>query len=323
VNALYNEIEPFAADWLESLITAEHIAPGRVERRSITELTAADVGGTGQRHFFAGIGGWSYALRLAGVADDADIWTGSCPCQPFSQAGRRGGTDDPRHLWPAWFRLIRECRPSTIFGEQVAGTDGLAWLDDVLADLEGCGYACGASVVSAGGASAPHARHRIYFVAHADDRSIGERLHVLEGRPRQEVPDADWCGTDGTVADTVRSGRTERRTGAGHGSTARRGGDMGYTDGLAGGRHSGAVPRAQATHEGMRSGNHRPWSTGVELVVCADGKRRPIPTEPTLFPLANGVPNRVGLLRGSGNAIVPQVAAVFIQAAEQARKALT
>ena len=59
---------------------------------------------------------------------EGPVWTGSCPCQPFSSAGLRAGSDDPRHLWPAWFRLIRECRPDTVFGEQVPGADwnGLA-----------------------------------------------------------------------------------------------------------------------------------------------------------------------------------------------------
>jgi DNA (cytosine-5)-methyltransferase 1 len=128
VTALYNEIEPFAAAWMRELMANGHIAQGVVDERSISDLTPADVAGPGQRHFFAGIGGWSYALRLAGVSDDADIWTGSCPCQPFSSAGKRRGTDDPRHLWPTWFALIRECRPAIVFGEQVAGADGLAWL---------------------------------------------------------------------------------------------------------------------------------------------------------------------------------------------------
>ncbi len=286
--ALYNEIDPFAASWLEQLVSAGHIGPGRVERRSITELKPDDVAGPGQRHFFAGIGGWSYALRLAGVPDDADIWTGSCPCQPFSSAGKRSGTSDPRHLWPAWFALIEQCRPPIIFGEQVASIDGLAWLDTVYADLERCGYAVGASDLCAAGVGAPHIRQRLYFVAYAD----GDR------------PQA----------------RNDGRTQSHRGRSIERGGRLGDSDRVSGWRYSGAVPRTQAQDSSMRRGDHGPWTPGqdVDWLECLDGNRRPVPAEPALFPLANGVPNRVGLLRGSGNAIVPQVAAIFIQAAFEA-----
>lgn len=294
MNALYNEIDPFAASWLDNLIAAGHIAPGRVERRSIAELKPADVAGPGQRHFFSGIGGWSYALRLAGVPDDADVWTGSCPCQPFSSAGKRGGTSDPRHLWPTWFALIRECRPPTIFGEQVAGPDGFAWLDGVFADLEGCGYACGAAVVSAGGISAPHGRHRLYFVANAAGARL-DRTATWEERGGQRR----------TWTDSI----------------------LGNADCLSSWQQRGAVPRTHAKNEDVRSGADGSRASGQLLdpwldhrwIDCADGKRRPIPIEPALFPLAHGVPNRVGLLRGSGNAIVPQLAAVFIEAAFAAR----
>ena len=161
LTALYNEIDPFAAEWLRNLIRDRLIAPGDVNETSIEDLRPADVAGPGQRHVFAGIGGWSYALRLAGVPDDADIWTGSCPCQPFSSAGKRGGTRDARHLWPAWFALIREYRPAVILGEQVASRDGLAWLDTVYADLERCGYAVGTADLCAAGIGAPHARQRL------------------------------------------------------------------------------------------------------------------------------------------------------------------
>src|SRR5580692_6094558 len=127
-DAIYNEIEPFAVRWMENLIHAGHIAPGTIESRSIADLAAADVRGAAQFHAFAGVGCWSHALRCAGWPDDLSVWTGSCPCQPFSQAGRGKGTADERHLWPAWFRLIRECRPAVVFGEQVASPAGLAWL---------------------------------------------------------------------------------------------------------------------------------------------------------------------------------------------------
>lgn len=119
----YNENDPFAADWLENLIRAAHIAPGPVDRRSVEEVRGDDLADFAQCHFFAGIGVWSHALRLAGWPDDRPVWTGSCPCQPFSAAGLGRGFDDERHLWPAWHRLVRERRPPVIFGEQVASSD--------------------------------------------------------------------------------------------------------------------------------------------------------------------------------------------------------
>jgi DNA (cytosine-5)-methyltransferase 1 len=91
MSALYNEIEPYACDWLEGLSREGHIARGAVERRSIADLKPEDVADATQFHAFAGIGCWSVALRLAGVADDDRVWTGSCPCQPFSAAGRARG----------------------------------------------------------------------------------------------------------------------------------------------------------------------------------------------------------------------------------------
>lgn len=214
-DAIYNEIEPYTAEWLDNLITAGHIAPGRVDRRSISDLTPADVAGPGQRHFFAGIGGWSYALRLAGIEDSADIWTGSCPCQPFSGAGKGLGVRDPRHLWPAWFELIRQCRPPTVLGEQVASRDGLAWLDLVRADMEGCGYAFGASDLCAAGVGAPHIRQRLYFVAHAGrERFEGERLRVQPGQSRSPSPETGGgsASRTGQLRSRPRSATRSRTT---------------------------------------------------------------------------------------------------------------
>lgn len=120
MSAYYNEFDKHAAQWLRNLIAAGLIAPGDVDERSIADVRADDLAGYRQCHFFAGIGIWSHALRMAGWPDDREVWTGSCPCQPFSTAGQGKGFDDERHLWPVWVDLIRECRPKTIFGEQVS-----------------------------------------------------------------------------------------------------------------------------------------------------------------------------------------------------------
>ena len=155
MNAYYNENDPFAAAWLRNLIATGLISPGFVDERDIQDVQPADLAGYDRHHFFAGIGGWDYALRLAGWPDDRPIWTGSCPCQPFSAAGKRGGLADTRHLWPTWFRLIRECQPPVVFGEQVASKDGRAWLDHVGSDLEADSYAFGAVIVGACGRRNP------------------------------------------------------------------------------------------------------------------------------------------------------------------------
>jgi len=176
--AYFNEIDPYAAQWLRNLIAAGHIAPGDVDERSIVDVHPDDLKGYAQCHFFAGIGGWSVALRLAGWPDDRPVWTGSCPCQPFSGAGKRTGFSDDRHLWPVWRDLIRECSPPVVFGEQVEGPAARDWLDRVHADLEASGYAFGAAVLPAASIGAPQGRHRTWFVADADDAG-------REGRERQ------------------------------------------------------------------------------------------------------------------------------------------
>lgn len=165
----YNEHDKYAAAWLRNLIAEGLIAPGDVDDRSITEIKPHELNGYSQCHFFAGIGGWSLALRLAEWPDALPVWTGSCPCQPFAECGRKGGFADERHLWPTWFRLIKKCSPAIVFGEQVASASALDWLDLVFADLEGEDYACAAADLCAAGVGAPQIRQRLYWVANADN----------------------------------------------------------------------------------------------------------------------------------------------------------
>lgn len=290
---LYNEIEPYAADWIGNLVAAGHIAPGDVDTRSIVDLRPSDLAGRIQFHAFAGIAGWSVALRLAGWPDDVPVWTGSCPCQPFSAAGQRKGFDDERHLWPAWFRLIRECRPPVVFGEQVEAAVRLGWLDAVFADLEAEGYACGAVVLGAHSVGAPHIRQRLWFVAHArDERREGQ--HALlraqaQGWLQRNLSETAGRGPARSLGDAGAPRLSERQREA----------------------LGGEGRREEGRTASEPSLSSSPWA-GPDWLQCHDGRARP--TKPGLFPLAHGLSGRVGRLRAYGNAIVPQVAATFISA---------
>ena len=170
----YNDNDRQKAAWLRELMKAGLIPAGDVDERSIADIDGADLAGYTACHFFAGIGGWAYALRLAGWPDDRPVWTGSCPCQPFSSAGRGLAERDPRHLWPALRRLIRECHPATVFGEQVASKAGRLWLAGVRADLEAMDYEVGAADLCAAGVGAPQIRQRLWWVARAGrERGVG------------------------------------------------------------------------------------------------------------------------------------------------------
>lgn len=296
MTSYYNEIDPFAAAWLRNLIAAGHIAPGEVDERSIVDVHADDLKGFTQCHFFAGIAGWSYAARLAGWPDDRELWTGSCPCQPFSVAGKGEGQADDRHLWPVFFDLIRSRRPAVVMGEQVAAAVGKDWLDGVHSDLEGIGYACGAAVVPACAVDAPHRRDRLWFVANPNASERGQ-IDRLRGRVEREhaLPQGQ------EAAGGPRPGREDVHVGDASGA--------GLSVGSRPTEQSGTVrvegPASSKT-------NHRGAWGAASWLNGADGKARRI--EPGIRLLAHGVPARVGKLRAYGNAIVPQVGAEVIAA---------
>lgn len=316
--AYYNEFDPGAAAWLRELIRRGLIADGEVDERSILDVTADDLRGFTQCHFFAGIGGWSYALRLAGWPDDRPVWTGSPPCQPFSAAGQQKGKDDERHLAPHFATLVAAGRPPIIFGEQVAsaavfgkaakraggaadGTPEWAWLDDLFWQLEAAHYACGASDIPAAGVGAPHIRQRTFFGAVRLDHpsSVGrDGWRAVEAGGWPSLAAVERSGDDGRLADADDAGlqgrqRAER-------ANQRLAGSSGVACGRPGASHGG-------------------WHI-ADWLFCRDGKWRPV--EPGTQPLAHGLPARVGRLRGYGNAIVPQAAAEFIRAFEKAASAI-
>ena len=198
MTAYYNEWDAYPAEWLRRLIAAGHLPDGYVDERDIREVEASDVRGYDQAHFFAGIGGWPLALRLAGWPDDAAVWTGSPPCQPFSSAGRRRGIADERHLAPTWLALVRECRPPVLFGEQVAPAVRLhGWLDALFDALEADGYTCQAAVLPACSVGAPHVRQRLFFgavwLSDADlQRCDRLRLRISSWRQVEARAEATW-----------------------------------------------------------------------------------------------------------------------------------
>jgi len=335
MTAYYNEIEPYAAQWLRNLEGAGHIAAGTIDHRDIRDVTPEDIG-HGQAHFFAGIGAWSHALRLAGVPDNASIWTGSAPCQPFSTAGKRKGTDDERHLWPTWYALIAKCRPAIVFGEQVASPDGRRWFDTVRAQMETLGYAVGAADMCAAGLGAPHIRQRLFWVAVAsEERLEGLRVQLQQGRQDKAAQlEAARGGSAGSVghADSTGVRREPRGSAQTQGTIpVRTVGDPAVSSGQACGLGDANETRPQGhagngDPSGKRSAEGRPATTAgfwsdCEWVPCRN-PRDPNqtdfrPVEPGTLPLADGITNRVGRLRAYGNAIVPQVAAAFIKATLQ------
>jgi len=261
--ALYNDNEAYAVAWTRNLIAAGEIAAGVVDERSIRDIKPADVASYRQFHAFSGIGLWSRALRDAGWPDDISVWSGSCPCTPFSSAGRKQGFSDGQHLWPEWFRLIAVCRPAWIFGEQVSSKDGLAWLDLVRSDLEGADYTLRVLDIPACCVGAPHRRQRLYFAAYARDRAseiiCAEWLaHARERRcsifSTSRLHDQGQSGIDAARCSEVDLGPGVAGSGEAVGAGCIDLGPVGMGDaGLSGGGWDpGAVYCPQAIGEGER-----------------------------------------------------------------------
>lgn len=339
--AYYNEIDPFAAQWLRNLIAGDHIAPGEVDERSIEDVTPDDLRGFTQCHFFAGIGVWSHSLRFAGWPDDKPVWTGSCPCQPFSAAGKGDGFADERHLWPHFFHLISERRPQHVFGEQVAAGNANTWFDLVQADMEGMGYAFGLVPFAAAGIGAPHIRERAYWVANSNLQHEPATGNTPGATEFGWIGEVNWMADAGgqrrerinPLLQREESGRNPENLPETSGKCT--------SDRVANSDCKGFYWRSEATRHEERSSTRSPVGSSIsgplevngfwrdaDWLLCRDGKWRPV--EPGTFPLVDGAAarmgrvesgvarmassNRVGRLKGYGNAINAQAAAEFIRA---------
>lgn len=336
----YNEWDKHAAQWIRNLIDAKHLPPGVVDERSIAEVDPSDLDGFTQCHFFAGIAGWKLALKMAGWPDDREVWTGSCPCQPFSAAGKRAGTDDERHLWPEFNRLIAQRRPAIVFGEQVAGAAVGEWIDLVQTDVEALDYAFGALAMPACSVGAPHIRARTWWVADASHDGLQGRLSGRQDSQRETLDGPAGC--DGAVewlghAYGIGAGRDGRSVcGEGNNENRQQCADDAFPSSRIGRLANAAEQRWQGDTGAdgrVRQGpiiaepdrvppDQRPGPTNgfwrhADWLYCRDGKWRPV--EPGTFPLAHGVSNRVGRLRAYGNAIPPHVAAQWIGAVMECR----
>jgi len=191
---------------------------------------------------------------------------------------------DERHLWPVWFNLIRQSRPPIVFGEQVSAAILHHWWDDVSDDLEREGYTTRAQIRPASSVGAPHKRDRLWFVAYNNGkRCNGQSIPVWE---KQEKDIKTYRSSESNVAHPTSKDTLDVADSNYQGSQGRT-------------LYSECADQLSA------------WSSGVEWINCPDGKQRFIKSSIPL--LANGIPNRVGKLRGYGNAIVPQVAAQFIR----------
>lgn len=273
----YNDFNPHACEWARNLIKAGLVSDGLVDCRSITEVQPSDLKEFTQCHFFSGILGWPLALRLAGWPDDRPVITGSCPCPPFSSAGKKKACPeckfreviphprktgifacvecahewfaDGRHLWPEMHRIVSglagPLSEAPVFGEQVGGADGLIWLAGVRTTLEELGRAVGAADLCGASVGAPHIRQRLFWMAHAE---------IARGFRNQ--CGCNFGATESSEAEvSARGVRTEQR--AAIDAEPKRNGGNGR---LADARHDSRARSGQATRletsERSESGEH-------------------------------------------------------------------
>ena len=226
-----------------------------------------------------------------------DVISGGFPCQPFSVAGKRRGSEDDRYLWPEMLRVIEELRPAWVVGENVAGIVNMA-LDTVLSDLEAKGYAAGAFIIPACAVDAPHRRDRVAIVAYANRTEWGP------GESHGNEPDGKDAGWTQAASGVGTSGQNDKS------------GFMADADGAGlQGRDGTGMPECACKRPVGACGPSvaNTQITGLPWERTEARRRRPEfgcggwwEVEPDVGRVADGVPRRVDRLRCLGNAVVPQ-----------------
>ena len=267
-----------------------------------------------------------------------DVICGGFPCQPFSHAGKQQAQDDPRHLWPEMLRLIRECRPTWVIGENVTGLIRLG-LDEVLSGLAAEGYSTRTFNIPACAVGAPHIRQRLWVVAHSDSESEPDK--PFDGGPGSGQlgfefggSEASSHGSDADESGSYRAGEHEQD--AKHGQAQLRdkqvgesgpvGQDVADTDnergyGSAGehGSHGRQVTTGDGEtmantdrDDGRRGGGTKSSGREPRMEHWSGGEcsRSEVwwEVEPPVGRVVDGLPNRVSQLRALGNSILPQIA---------------
>ena len=230
-----------------------------------------------------------------------DIITGGYPCQPFSVAGRKKGEDDPRHLWPEYFRLVKECRPTWVIGENVSGHIKLG-LDTVISDLESEDYTVRPFSISASSIGANHQRERVWIVAHTKRKGL-ERLNKQSSSLSGKNKGAQLGNESSreTMANSRRSqwpwselreeneNETRKENANQFERSSSTSSSSADTNGKGSQRYGSEYQLRESQEERKTS-----WSRWWEF-------------EPNVGRVAYGIPKRVDRLKSLGNSLVPQI----------------
>jgi DNA (cytosine-5)-methyltransferase 1 len=273
-----------------------------------------------------------------------DIISGGFPCQPFSTAGARKGTDDSRYLWPEMLRVIREVRPRWIVGENVYGlvnwSGGLVF-DTVCADLENEGFEVIPVVLPAAGVGSVHRRDRIWFVAYNNSLVRREGREVESGKQSRHG-ESDEVGNTETTQNTLCSGRAHGEHEQ-EGTKVRQFGNIGPrgADGIHISKGDAADTDGNPLQGGIQSGGdgEQGWDKQSESITerihtlwgGMEAKRwENFPTQSPICGGDDGLPTQLdGItfskwrnesIKGYGNAIVPQIVYTIFQTIEEFEK---